>query len=71
MAIRSRKPKVSVKDLVVELKDLFLREGTEMSERGFYQRILPSLPLTGGHIDKDSVNLARIKEIILELEKIV
>lgn len=67
----AKKKKNKTRELVRELEDLFLREGTEMGERGFYQRIQPSLPLTGGHIDKDSVNLARMKDIILELKRLV
>lgn len=69
MIRRSKKPKA--KELVAELKDLFLRDGTELAERGFYQRSLPILGSFGGSIDKNTEELARIKEVILELEKAV
>ena len=55
--------------LMDELKDLMLREGTEMSERGFFQRAMATLNSFGGSIDKNTEQLARIKELILALDK--
>lgn len=55
--------------LLAELKDLFLRDGTEMAERGFFQRVFPILNQMGGSIDKNTEQLVRIKDIIIELNK--
>lgn len=67
----AKKKKVSAKDLVAELEDLYLREGNEMTEKGVFQRVKPSLPFNPGHVDKDTAQLVRIKDIILELKKVV
>ena len=52
-----------------ELKDLMLRDATEMSARGFYQKAMASLTGFGGSIDKNTTQVARIKELILLLDK--
>jgi len=61
--------KNKAKALVRELKDLMLREATEMSARGFYQKAFSVLHSFGGSIDKNTTQLARIKELILQLDK--
>ena len=55
--------------LMNELKDLMLRESTEMAGRGIYQRALSAVLNMGGSIDKTTVQLARVKELILLLDK--
>lgn len=65
------KKKNKAKELVAELTDLFLRDGSEMRERGLYQRVIADIARLNGHVDKDTALLARMKEIILELKKIV
>ena len=66
------KAKVSkAKELVKELKELYLRDDTEMAGRGLYHRALSVIYQMGGHVDKDTEQISRIKDIILELEKVV
>jgi len=64
-----KKVRVSTADLKAELRDLFLRDATEMPARGFYQRVLPLLSQMGGSIDKNTEQLARIKELVIILTK--
>lgn len=66
---RGNKKVKEQKELIMELKELFLRDATEMSARGLYHQALASLPFVGGHIDKDTALVVRIKDIILRLEK--
>jgi len=71
-AVRSKVEKNEAKKLVAELKHLYLREDSELLGRGLCQRLLANISiLHPGHVDKDTTLVARIKEIILELEKIV
>jgi hypothetical protein len=71
MAFKRKQPKVSARELVAELESLFLRDGTEMAERGFYHKALASLHGFGGSIDKNTEELARIKVVILELKNAI
>jgi len=65
-----RKQKITeARALMDELKDLMLRDATEMSARGFYQKAMASLTGFGGSIDKNTTQVARIKELILLLDK--
>jgi len=52
-----------------ELKDLMLRESTEMAGRGIYQRALSAVLNMGGSIDKTTTQLSRVKELILLLDR--
>jgi len=58
-----------LRELKDELLDLFLRDATELPARGFYQRVFPILNQLGGSIDKNTTQLVRIKELIIELTK--
>ena len=64
-----RKVKVKQADLIAELNDLFLREGTEMSERGFFQKAKANLSHFGGSIDKNMEQLARLREVVISLSE--
>lgn len=57
------------KMLMAELKDLFLRDDTEMAGRGLFHQAMASLPFAGGHIDKDTALVVKCKDLILELEE--
>jgi len=61
--------KNKAKALMKELKELMFREGTELSEKGFYQRAFSVLHSFGGSIDKNTTELSRIKEVIELLAK--
>lgn len=60
--------KKKTKELMAELKELFLRDDTEMAGRGLYHQAMASLPFAGGHIDKDTALVVKVKDIILELD---
>jgi len=64
-----QEPKNKAKELVSELKELYLRTDSEIMGRGLYYRVLAEIPLKVGHVDKDTALLVRIRDIILELEK--
>jgi len=65
---RAKKVK-KVRVLLDELKDLMLRESTEMAGRGIHQRALSAVLNMHGSIDKTTEQLARVKELILELDE--
>ena len=65
----ARKKRNEARALMNELKDLMLRESTEMAGRGIYQRALSAVLNMGGSIDKTTVQLARVKELILLLDR--
>jgi len=67
----ARKAKPNVKKLVKELESLYLRTDTEIAGRGLYHKVLPNIVKLGGHVDKDTELLVRIKELILEIKKLV
>ena len=64
-------PKPSARELITELEDLYLRVDGALAGRGLYYRALFAMPLAGGHIDRDTDLVVRIKEVILELKKII
>jgi len=66
-----KKKENPVEKLVLELEELYLREDSEMAGRGLYQKGIHSIVHLGGHVDKNSALLNRIKEIVLELKELV
>jgi len=66
-----KKADTSVKKLVTELKELYLRDDTEIAGRGLYHRVKANPIMLGGSIDKNVEMIARIKDIIFALEKAV
>ncbi len=71
MTAKVKKEPNKAKELMAELEDLYLRGGTEMRERGLYHRVLADIGRLNGHVDKDTTLVSRIKDIILELKKVV
>ena len=65
----ARKKRNEARALMNELKDLMLRESTEMAGRGIYQRALSAVLNMGGSIDQTTTQLSRVKELILLLDK--
>jgi len=75
LKIKVKEPVVkelTAKELIAELKNLYLRTDSEVLGRGLYHRLIADISvMRPGHVDKDTSLIVRIKEIILELEKIV
>lgn len=65
------KKKNKTKELIAELENIYLKSGTEMREKGLYYRLMSDVAKLDGYIDRDTAILARIKDIILELKKVV
>ena len=65
----ARKKRNEARALMNELKDLMLRESTEMAGRGIHQRALSAVLNMGGSIDKTTTQLSRVKELILLLDR--
>ena len=60
----------SLKAVVLELKELYFRNDSEIGGRGLYHKVLPNVCHLGGHIDKDTTLLVKIGELIEEIEEI-
>tara|TARA_Y100000310_G_C19956937_1_gene479470 strand:- start:151 stop:363 length:213 start_codon:yes stop_codon:yes gene_type:complete len=67
----ARKSKNKARELMNELKELFLKDGAglEMIEKGLYQKALANISSFGGSVDKNVEMLAMTKQVIEELDK--
>ena len=72
MTKQEKENKAKVKELVVELTDLFLKEsGSELSERGLFHRVMPLCNQLGGSVDKNTVQLSHFKSVLEELNEVI
>jgi len=64
---------IIAKSLVKELVDQVLKDGSslELSAKGFYPRMMANIYSLGGSVDKTTEQLTRLKQVILELEKVI